>query len=197
MSLSRKQILVLSTLGVIIATVLGVAIGWFSGHTKISIVNENKKPITIELADKKYSIQPSDSKSLWLTNGSYTYRTVMNSDNSDISIVNNFNTENTSNLTFNYSVFEKNTIKDFLCEEVVKSSDCTISDQSFTVTFLEDYNWAVIQGSITNQEPQWVILRLENGTWSVKYGPETKNNAGSISQLGAFPPSVEELINED
>lgn len=171
---------------------LSFGIYWFTHYTRVSIKNEGSIPFTLTIDGSKKNIKGNTS--LWVKNGSYLYQGVAKPNKTEISIVNTLDTDTTTELVFNYTIYTNAAIRDALCNPT-NQQPCDIRADQLTVTFVEDYSWAVVKQSAPNTNDRWAVLQLQNGKWEVRFAPEP--NTGNLGLLGVFPSSVGEVIREN
>ncbi len=189
--ISKKRV---ATVIAILCGVLLLSFGvyWFTHYTRVSIKNEGSIPFILTIGGNEKNIKGDTS--LWVKNGSYLYQGVGKPDKTEISIVNTLDTDTTTELVFNYTIYTNAAIRDTLCKSINQQS-CNIQADQLNVTFVEDYNWVVVKQSAPNTDDRWAVLQLQNGKWEVRFKPES--NTGNLGLLGVFPSSVGEVIREN
>lgn len=182
----------------VIIVIIFASVGYFV----FSSIQESKRtltvytdsiPLALELNDETYDIT-EDSQEISLKPGAYNYRASKTVDGNRIVLTNkvDLNVEKSAELNLNFSIYNNQAISDTICN-TYSPTNCPFTPETLKVTYVEDYQWAVVLINSSRLGQSKAILNIDTytGDWILAGGPETD------PPTGYFPESVAKVLNNE
>lgn len=183
-STHRKLVIIVVAIGLIIG-VAGLVL-W--QQFRIITVHTDTTPVTLELNRKTYQVT-SKTKRIIVRPNVYPYRATATTNGQPISLISTIDTSGHKNtLNLNYGMYTTQAIIDVLCSTDTHTP-CLFNSRTIKVTYLENYQWAVVAINSPVVGKGSAVLQANNGKWDVVGGPGTD----TISD-GDWPQSVREAL---
>lgn len=185
-----------------IVVVLVLLILLFIGYTVYSSMQNKKRvltvstdsvPLALELNDEKYDIS-EDGQEISLKPSVYNYRASKNVDGNRIVLSDkvDLTVDKSAEINLNFSIYNNKAISDTICN-TYSPTDCPFTPETLKVTYVENYQWAVVFINSPRLGQSKAVLNVDpyTGDWILSAGPETD------PPTGYFPDAVAKVLNNE
>lgn len=175
--------------GAFVVLLLIIVLASAANNRRTITVTTDVVPLKLELNDRVYTIK-SPHQTISVPADIYNYRVHATSHGKPFVLVNKVNLIDNRKvqLRFNFAIYSVANVSKVLCG-ANKDASCLFPPATLAVTYLENYQWAVVDINSPTVGRGVAVLQVNNGNWHIEDGPGT-----DISLGGYYPQSVEEAI---
>ena len=176
---------------IIFALLIGLAglttYGYYvKSHPTLTVITD-KTPLSLSIGGKQIELSNSESR-IRLQRGEYYYYTTQTIDGNQIKLIGKVNSsQKPFVLNLNFGSYSKSSVIKTLCSGIIDSAnECPYLDTVKKISFLGDYEWAIVVLDIPGPETEnsYAALHHNESGWEIAVQP-----TASIADFNGIVPA--------